>query len=109
MCKQKTDARIYLEEYLALYFPKRQYEIVPYHFYKAGEATIEQNDRVIYFGSLDVGDTAGNEIFYFGRPLPFLVGALKQTFFSSFQEFIDVSFLGYMVTFEVSLTNGEIK
>ena len=109
MCKQKTDARVYLEEYLALYFPNRSYNIVPFHFYKTGDAVIEQDDRVIYYGALSVGDMKGNELFYMGRPI-YYISASEQPniFFSSF-EFRDVTFNGYMVTFEVSLTNGEIK
>lgn len=109
MCKQKTDSRVYLEEYLSLYFPNRSYNIVPFHFYKTGNAVIEQDDRVIYFGSLSVGDMAGNQLFYMGRPVPFFGSYEQRQIFFSSLDFIDVAFNGYMVTFEVSLTNGEIK
>lgn len=111
MCKQKTDSRVFLEEYLALYFPNRSYNIVPYHFYKKGSSlTIEHDNRTIYFGTFSVGDASGNDLLYFDTAIPFFGGVEQPNLlFTSFTDFIDVVFMGYMVTFEVSLHGGTIK
>lgn len=107
MCQQKTDARLFLEEYCKKFFPNRSYEIVPYHYFHTGTSQIEQDERVFYFGDLTVADPVANDITYFGKYVPYVNG--QKMFFSSLGEFTDISFFGYMVTFEVSLNNGEIK
>lgn len=107
MCQQKTDARLFLEEYCKKYFPNRSYEIVPYHFNRIGHSVLERDDRVFYYGNLNVGDLEGNEIFYFDTPLRY--SDPQPMFFNNVIGWTDVAFIGYMVTFEVSLQGGTIK
>ncbi|TPD70507.1 hypothetical protein [Flavobacterium microcysteis] len=107
MCKQKTNDRLFLEEYCQRYFPNRQYEIIPYHFNHAGVAEIPQDDRVFYYGDLYLADPGSNDIMYFENFIPYV--AKQNMFFSSLGEQTDISFIGYMVRFEVSLQGGTIK
>lgn len=101
MCKQKTDRRVYLEEYLKRHFSNQSYEIEPYHFNEAGNFSIEPDLRVCYFGALSIGDMNGNEIFYFDKAIRY-VGDNNDMFFGSFSDFIDVAFVGYRVSFELT-------